>query len=56
VAIETFISTKSNNAVTLDDGWTMIGNQGGFMAQHEHTIVVTDGVPMILTSMNEIWN
>ena len=21
--------------------WTMVGNKGGFMAQHEHTIVVT---------------
>lgn len=56
VAIETFISTSSTNATTLKDGWTMVGNQGGFMAQHEHTIVVTDGTPIILTSMNEIWN
>ncbi len=56
VAIETFISTTSNYAETLKDGWTMVGNKGGFMAQHEHTIVVTDGKPIILTEMNEIWN
>lgn len=56
VAIETFISTTSTYAETLEDGWTMVGDKGGFMAQHEHTIVVTDGVPMILTAMNEIWN
>lgn len=56
VAIETFISTTSSYAETLRDGWTMVGNKGGFMAQHEHTIVVTDGKPIILTSMNEIWN
>lgn len=56
VAIETFISTTSTYAETLNDGWTMVGNKGGFMAQHEHTIVVTDGVPMVLTEMNEIWN
>ena len=56
VAIETFISTTSTYAETLNDGWTMIGNKGGFMAQHEHTIVVTDGAPIILTQMNEIWN
>lgn len=56
VAIETFISTSSTRATTLKDGWTMTGNQGGFMAQHEHTIVVTDTTPIILTSMNEIWN
>lgn len=49
VAIETFISTSSSYAVELNDGWTMVGNKGGHMAQHEHTIVVTDGAPVILT-------
>lgn len=56
VAIETFISTTSTIAETLSDEWTMVGNKGGFMAQHEHTIVVTDAQPIILTEMNEIWN
>lgn len=56
VAIETFIATTSTYADTLNDGWTMIGNKGGYMAQHEHTIVVTDGSPIILTEMNGIWN
>jgi methionyl aminopeptidase len=56
VAIETFISTTSTYAETMSDAWTMTGNKGGFMAQHEHTIVVTDGTPIILTEMNEIWN
>jgi methionyl aminopeptidase len=56
VAIETFISTTSTYAETLQDGWTMVGDKGGFMAQHEHTIVVTDSKPIILTEMNEIWN
>lgn len=56
VAIETFISTTSTLATTLADGWTMVGNRGGYMAQHEHTIVITDGAPMVLTEMNGIWN
>jgi methionyl aminopeptidase len=56
VAIETFISTTSTFTETLRDGWTMVGNKGGFMAQHEHTIVVTDREPIVLTEMNEIWN
>ena len=42
VAIETFISTTSSFATGLNDGWTMVGTKCGFMAQHEHTIVVTD--------------
>ncbi|MCJ8153895.1 type I methionyl aminopeptidase [Chryseobacterium sp. SSA4.19] len=56
VAIETFISTTSNIAVEQNDGWTMVGNKGGFMAQHEHTLMITDGQPVILTAMNEILN
>lgn len=56
VAIETFISTASTYAETIEDGWTMVGNKGGFIAQHEHTIVVTEAKPIILTEMNEIWN
>ncbi|MEI6950152.1 type I methionyl aminopeptidase [Paraflavisolibacter sp. H34] len=56
VAIETFITTVSTFAETLHDGWTMVGDKGGFMAQHEHTIVVTGGKPLILTEMNDIWN
>lgn len=54
VAIETFISTTSTFARAKKDGWTLVGNQGGFMAQHEHTIVVTDHQPLILTEMNGI--
>lgn len=56
IAIETFITTTSTLTETLHDGWTMVGNKGGFMAQHEHTIVVTDSNPIILTEKNEIWN
>lgn len=56
VAIETFITTSSSYAVELNDGWTMVGDKGGFMAQHEHTILITDGKPVILTEMNGIWN
>lgn len=56
VAIETFIATNSTYAETIEDGWTMVGNKGGYMAQHEHTIVVTDGAPIVLTEMNGIWD
>lgn len=56
LAIETFIATDSSMAVEQNDGWTMVGNKGGFMAQHEHTLMITDGKPLILTAMNEILN
>ena len=54
VAIETFISTKSTLAEEQEDGWTLIGNKGGFVTQHEHTIMVTNGKPLILTEANGI--
>jgi methionyl aminopeptidase len=56
VAIETFISTRSSVAVTHADGWTLVGNKGGFVAQHEHTIMVTGGQPIIFTAQNGIWD
>ena len=56
VAIETFISTHSTIAVGLNDGWTLVGNKGGYVTQHEHTILITDDAPVILTAANEIWN
>ncbi len=56
VAIETFISTKAMHAHVLSDGWTLSGRDGSFVAQHEHTIVVNDDVPTILTEANGIWN
>ena len=55
VAIETFISTHSTLALTQADGWTLMGDKGGYVAQHEHTIVVTDRQAIILTEMNEIF-
>ncbi len=52
VAIETFIATKSTQAVELEDGWTLVGNKGGYITQHEHTILVTNTTPIILTEPN----
>jgi methionyl aminopeptidase len=54
VAIETFIATHSTQAVELADGWTFVGNKGGYVVQHEHTVLVTDDKPVILTAANEI--
>lgn len=56
VAVETFISTKATWAYENGDGWTLTAKDGSFVAQHEHTIMVTDGEPLIFTKDNEIWN
>ncbi len=54
VAIETFVSTKALYATEKGDGWTYVTADGSFVAQHEHTIVVTDAHPLILTAANGI--
>ncbi len=56
VAIETFISTRATYAHENADGWIMETRDGSFVAQHEHTILVTEGEPLILTEANPLWN
>ncbi|NJO03492.1 MAG: type I methionyl aminopeptidase [Bacteroidia bacterium] len=52
VAIETFISTRTSYVQPKGDGWTLITRDGSYVAQHEHTVVVSDGTPLILTAAN----
>jgi methionyl aminopeptidase len=54
VAIETFISTKATQVVEKGDGWTITTRDGSYVAQHEHTIIVTDTKPVILTKANQV--
>ncbi len=54
IALETFISTKAQYAHQTDDNWTMKTNDGSFVAQHEHTLIVTENEPIILTAINGI--
>ncbi len=54
VAIETFLTTSSTIVYTDTNGWTYLGNKGGFCVQHEHTILVTADKPIILTAKNGI--
>lgn len=49
LAIETFVSTGAHFAVEKGDGWTLVADDGGYVAQYEHTVVVTDGDPLVMT-------
>ncbi len=49
VAIETFVSTGGTFAEETGDGWTLVADDGGYVAQYEHTVVITDGEPMVMT-------
>ena len=49
LAIEPFLSTGATWADEAADGWTLL-TPGHLSAQYEHTIVVTNGAPLVLTS------
>lgn len=48
--IEPFISTRAEHIVEQADGWTLKTPDGSFCAQFEHTIMVTEGEPIVLTA------
>ena len=49
LAIEPMITEGSWEVETLDDGWTVITEDGKLAAHFEHTIAITDEGPKILT-------
>jgi methionyl aminopeptidase len=49
ITIEPFISSGARQVMESDDGWTLLTHRGIFTAQYEHTIVITDGMPLIMT-------
>jgi len=50
VTLEPFLSTGPREAKEMADGWTLVTPAGHFTAQYEHTIIVTDTEPIILTA------
>jgi methionyl aminopeptidase len=49
ITIEPFLSTGADYVVEQSDGWTLCLPDGGFAAQHEHTIIITKNQPIIVT-------
>jgi methionyl aminopeptidase len=49
LAIEPMITQGTFNVETLEDGWTVVTEDGKLAAHFEHTIAVTDEGPRILT-------
>jgi methionyl aminopeptidase len=50
LAIEPMLTTGSGHVVDDADGWTVRTSDGAFAAHAEHTIVVTEGAPLVLTA------
>jgi methionyl aminopeptidase len=49
LAIEPMVNEKGPDVRTLDDGWTAVTADGGLSAHFEHTVVVTEAGPEILS-------
>jgi methionyl aminopeptidase len=49
ITIEPFLTTGSPWAETGHDGWTLSTGHGSRSAQYEHTMVITQGRPLIMT-------
>ena len=49
IAVEPFLSTRSQEVTETEDGWTLSGGAGSLSAQFEHTMVITKGKPILLT-------
>lgn len=50
VAIEPFLSEGATGVFEDEDGWTLRTPGGQRAVQYEHTVVVTDGRPIVLTA------
>jgi methionyl aminopeptidase len=51
ITIEPFVSTGAKAVFQLNDGWTLATKQGFDTVQYEHTLVVTQGQPILITQL-----
>lgn len=49
LAIEPMVNAGAANVKILKDGWTVVTQDGSLSAHFEHTVLVTEGEPEILT-------
>ena len=49
IAIEPMILQNSDKVIHLNDNWTIISKDGSNTSHYEHTVLIKDGRPVILT-------
>lgn len=49
IAIEPMVNAGRRDVRVLNDGWTVVTADGKLSAHFEHTVLITDGAPEILT-------
>ena len=50
IALEPIVCVGSRECRQAEDGWTVASADGSLTAHHEHTIVITEGEPLVLTA------
>jgi methionyl aminopeptidase len=53
LAIEPMVNAGSPGVKILKDGWTVVTQDGSLSAHFEHTVLITDGKPEILTCLEK---
>ena len=51
LAIEPIISARPSRVVEEPDGWTLRTHNGSLAAHYEHTVVIRDGAPILMTKL-----
>ncbi|MEQ8672514.1 MAG: type I methionyl aminopeptidase [Aggregatilineales bacterium] len=51
LTLEPFLTTGAKHIYTEDDGWTLRTTDGSLVVQHEHTVVITEDRPIIVTAL-----
>lgn len=51
MTIEPFLTTGAQRIYTDPDGWTLKTTDGSLSAQFEHTLVITRGKPVVITTL-----
>lgn len=52
IAIEPMINMSTENVKVLGDNWTVVEGNGKMCAHFEHTILITEGDPIIMTQVS----
>lgn len=53
IAIEPMLNLGCDDVMVLDDEWTVVTKDGKPSAHFEHTVLATDGEPILLTTLME---
>lgn len=53
IAIEPMVNFGGDGTTVLDDDWTVVTVDGSVSVHYEHTVIVTEGAPIITTKVDE---